>query len=401
VTSDDDPSAADVSFDWVDEALRELSNHGLRRTLAARMGPQAAVIQIDDRQVINLGSNDYLGLAGDPRLARAATEACSQWGVGGGASPLVTGRTELHVELERCLAEFLQVEAALLFPTGFAANAGTIPALVDQGDVILADAKNHASLIDGCRLARSARRIYAHADAVDLESHLRETTTARRRLIVTDSLFSMDGDLAPFEEVLRLATAYDAMVLLDEAHAIGVFGARGAGVLEHLGLEESPAAHRLIRVGTLSKAFGASGGFVCGPRNLIEWLANRARTYVFSTAAPAPVLAAALAALEIAIDEPERRRGLLHRAEELRRRLQRQGWNIGNSAGQIIPVIIGDAPAAMSLAEYLRDRGYFVPGIRPPTVPTGESLLRISLCFHHTESMIDGLVQSLADFPPP
>jgi 8-amino-7-oxononanoate synthase len=380
-------------FTWVDGALRELDVQGLLRKLAVRETSPAAVIEIDGRRLVNFGSNDYLGLAGEERLMDA-TATAHVWGVGAGASPLITGRTALHAELERRLAEFERTEAALLFPTGFAANAGTIPALADDGDVILADAKNHASLIDGCRLSRAERHVYPHADCEALEALLRQSEGKRRRLIVSDTLFSMDGDLAPLAEIVEAARRYDAMVLLDEAHATGVFGQHGRGILEHLGLEQETRGH-VIRTATLSKAFGAAGGFVCGPQRVIDWLANRARTYVFSTAAPAPVAAAALAGLDVVQSEPRRRTELLRRAAALRDRLKRQGWNVGPSQSQIIPIIVGEAGATMALAESLRERGYFIPGIRPPTVPPGESLLRLSLCWHHTEEMIAGLVETL------
>jgi 8-amino-7-oxononanoate synthase len=380
----------------VNAALRELSDQGLRRFLAQRATPQSAVIEIEGKQLANFGSNDYLGLASDPRLISAALDAVRQWGMGSGASSLITGRTTLHAELEQRLAAHLACEASLVFPTGFAVGSGVIPALAGDGDTILADAKNHASLIDGCRLSRAARHIYPHGDTAALDALLWDARSARRRLIVTDALFSMDGDFAPLAEILLLAETHDAMFLLDEAHAIGVFGAAGSGVLEHCGLAQSPAARRVLRIGTLSKALGAAGGFVGGPQNVIEWLANRARTYVFSTASPAPVIAAAAAALEIVRGEPQRRVELLQHAESLRSRLQVQGWTTGHSASQIVPVIIGGAEATMALAARLRECGFYVPGIRPPTVPHGESLLRISLCWHHTEEMIDGLVDALA-----
>lgn len=381
-------------FAWADAALRDLQEQGLRRQVAVRQTPPSAIIELDGRRLVNFGSNDYLGLAGDARLREAAAAACRGWGVGAAASPLVSGRTAVHADLEQRLAAWEGTEAALVFPTGFAANAGTIAALADNGDVILADAKNHASLIDGCRLSRAMRHVYPHGDAAALESLLRQSQDQRRRLIVTDTLFSMDGDLAPLEAILDLADRYDAMVLLDEAHATGVFGRQGRGVLEHLSLE-ARAAGRVIRVGTLSKAFGASGGFICGPGSVIQWLANRARSYVFSTAAPPASLAAALAALTVVENEPQRRQALLRRAARLRERLREADWNIGLSASQIIPVVVGDADTAMGLARSLRERGYFAPGIRPPTVPSGESLLRVSLCSHHTDEMIDGLVQAL------
>jgi 8-amino-7-oxononanoate synthase len=397
-SSDRDPLA------WIDAELEALDAGGLRRRLTVRTGPQSAEAVIDGQKLINFGSNDYLGLSADPRLTRAADEAARREGWGSGASPLVSGRSATHAELERRLAEFEGTEAALVFPSGFAANAGAIPVLADEPDAIFADEKNHASLIDGCRLSRAARHIYPHGDSDELESILRGAGRFRRRLIVTDTLFSMDGDLAPIPRLVELAEKYDAMLLVDEAHATGVFGEHGRGLVEHY--ENSPAilagedrarmARLCIRVGTLSKALGTGGGFVCGRRSLIDWLANRARTYVFSTAQPAATSAAALAALGIVEKEPQRRRELLATVADFRRRLQDQGWNTGRSASQIIPLILGDARRTMDLAGRLREAGFFVPGIRPPTVPPGESLLRLSVCTHHTSEIREGLLAALA-----
>jgi 8-amino-7-oxononanoate synthase len=388
-----------------------------------------------------------LGLASDERLRTAARAAVERDGWGSGASPLVSGRGEVHAELERRLAEFEGTEAALLFPSGFAANAGIIPALVDDPDAIFGDAKNHASLIDGCRLSKARRFVYPHADCNALESMLRAASHFRRRLIVTDTLFSMDGDVAPLTDLAQLAERYDAMLMVDEAHATGVFGRHGRGVVELLDAgswmwdvgQDTAARHNLhervhIRVGTLSKALGSAGGFVCGSRSLIEWLANRARTYVFSTAQPTAVSAAALAALGIVCDEPHRRHELLQHATDLRLRLSAQGWRLragshpkGTRQGagsrqtransdtdsdsppgtlwvappspliptQIIPLFIGHADRTMRHSASLREAGLFVPGIRPPSVPQGESLLRISLCYQHTPEMIDALVEQL------
>jgi 8-amino-7-oxononanoate synthase len=296
--------------------------------------------------------------------------------------------------LERRLAEFEGAEAALVFSSGFAANAGTIPALVEEPDAIFGDAKNHASLIDGCRLSKAARFVYPHTDCEALEELLRKDARFRRRLIVTDSVFSMDGDVAPLVQISELAERYGAMLLVDEAHATGVFGVRGAGAVEQLDLHERVQ----IRIGTLSKAFGTGGGYVCGRQSLIDWLANRARTYVYSTAQPAATSAAGLAALEIVKGEPWRRRELLERATALRLRLKEQGWDTGHSGSQIIPLVVGDPERTMRLAEALREAGFFVPGIRPPSVPEGESLLRLSLCWHHTPEIIDALVERLAEF---
>lgn len=377
---------------WIDDELAGLERAGLRRRLAERDGAQSATVSLDGCELVNFGSNDYLGLAADPRLAEAARAAIAREGWGSGASPLVSGRATSHAELERRLAEFEGTEAALVFPSGFAANAGTIPALVDEGDAVFADAKNHASLIDGCRLSRAARFVYPHADCDALEAMLRDAGHFRRRLIATDSLFSMDGDLAPLPRLAALAEGFDAMLLVDEAHATGVFGGSGSGAVEHFHLHDR--VH--IRIGTLSKALGTGGGFVCGRQSLIDWLANRARPYVFSTAQPAATSAAAIAALDIVASEPHRRRELLERAANLRSRLAEQGWLTGTSASQIIPLYLGDPDRTMRLAADLRQAGYFIPGIRPPTVPDGESLLRLSLCYHHTPAMIDELLKTLS-----
>jgi 8-amino-7-oxononanoate synthase len=393
---------------WIDEALDDLERQALRRMLAMRSGPQTAHITIDGRELINFGSNDYLGLASDPRLAEAARIAAEREGWGSGASPLVSGRSESHAALERRLAEFEGTEAALVFPSGFAANAGVVPALVDEGDAIFGDAKNHASLIDGCRLSKAQRFVYPHCDVDALEAMLREAGSFRRRLIVTDTLFSMDGDLAPLDRLAELAGRYDAMLLLDEAHATGVFGVSGRGVHEGRSRRDHPSlalpiegrepekSIAVIRIGTLSKALGSGGGFVCGSQSLIDWLANRARTYVFSTAQPPATSAAAIAALDIVVQEPQRREQLLSRAAALRVRLKEQGWDTGNSASQIIPLVVCDAKRTLDLAASLREAGFFIPAIRPPSVPGGESLLRLSLCYHHTPEIIDALTDQLA-----
>ncbi len=420
---------------WIDGELAGLERDSLRRRLVVREGPQAARVVIDGRELVNFGSNDYLGLAADERVIAAARAASEREGWGAGASPLVSGRGASQAELERRLAEFEGTEAALVFSSGFAANAGAIPALVENPDAIFADAKNHASLIDGCRLSKATRFVYPHCDCDALEALLRRSAGYRRRLIVTDTIFSMDGDVAPIERIAELAEQYDAMLMVDEAHATGVFGEHGRGVVEGgeergardeergarseegggVGSREGgrgkaeggsrhpasgtlhPSLHERVhvRVGTLSKALGSGGGFVCGRQSLVDWLANRARSYVFSTAQPAAVHAAGIAALDIVRDEPWRRRELLERAAGFRLRLTEQGWDVGNSASQIVPIIVGDAAETMRLAGELREAGFFVPGIRPPSVPEGESLLRVSLCWHHGE-VLEELVGRLA-----
>lgn len=376
---------------WIDEELAALEQQGLCRRLSTRSGGQAAHVEIDGQELLNFGSNDYLGLACDPRVIAAAVEAVRRVGWGSGASPVVSGRGTFHQQLEQRLAEFEGTEAALVFPTGFAANSGTIASLAGQGDVVFTDRKNHASLLDGCRLSRADVRVFPHNDWPRLEKLLAQAGKYRRRLIAVDTLYSMDGDLAPLVELVDLADRYAAMLMIDEAHATGVFGRQGRGVAEHLGVEERVP----VRVGTLSKAAGSIGGFVAGSRSLIEWLVNRARPYIFSTAPPAAMAAAAMAALDIIRDEPHRRTELLARAAELRRQLTAEGWNVAASASQIIPIVVGQPDEALRLAARLRQRGLFAPAIRPPTVPEGEACLRVSLTYAHTPAMIARLLDAL------
>jgi 8-amino-7-oxononanoate synthase len=308
----------------------------------------------------------------------------------------VSGRGQEHAALERELAEFEGTEAALLFTSGYAANSGVIPALVGAEDSIFSDASNHASIIDGCRLSGARIFVYNHGDADHLRSLLEGASGFRRKLIVTDSLFSMDGDLAPLPGIAELVQRHGAMLMVDEAHATGVFGARGRGVAEHLGVEETVD----VRVGTLSKALGCAGGFVAGRQTLIDWLANRARPYVFSTAAPEAIARAAREALRIVREEPERRTILAAKARRLRERLAAEGWRIGPSQSQIVPVIVGEPQAAVDLSRRLRAAGFFAPAIRPPSVPAGSSLLRISLSYSHSDSAIDRLADALREARP-
>jgi 8-amino-7-oxononanoate synthase len=376
---------------WIDDELGALEQKTLRRRLLMREGPQTVRLMVDGRTLINFGSNDYLALAADPRLAEAVAQTIRREGWGAGASPLITGHATPHQQLAQRLAQFEATPSALVFASGFAANAGTIAALVGPGDAVYCDRKNHASLFDGCRLSRADVRVYPHADCERLAALLDESKKYRRRLIVTDGLFSMDGDLAPLAGLADLAERYDAMLLVDEAHATGVFGEHGRGVCEHLGVEDR--VH--IRIGTLSKALGSVGGFVVGCQSLVDWLVNRARPYVFSTASPAATAAAAIAALDIVRDEPQRRRQLLTRSQSLREELSDRGWNVGLSASQIIPIVVGDPERAMKMSAELRERGLFAPAIRPPTVPEGEACLRVSLTAGHTEEMIETLVAAL------
>lgn len=373
-------------MDWIDDELQSLASVDLLRQRVSRTSSQGAQIKVDGTEYINFGSNDYLGLAASAELQAGLRESNHvQVGWGSGASPLILGRHQEHTLLEQELADFLGCEAALLFPSGFAANAGTIPAITGTGDVIFSDAKNHASIIDGCRLSSATVRVYLHSNLSQLEELLKAAGPARRRLIVSDGLFSMDGDAARVAELVALADRYDAMLMIDEAHALGVYGDDGGGVCS-----QQEVSHCVpIRVGTLSKSFGSHGGFVAGSKRLVEFLANRARSYVFSTAAPVAVAAAARAGLRIARDQPERRQRLTRLGQEVRNALANQGWEVPDQPSHILPIRIGDPGESQRLSQSLRKQGIWVPCIRPPSVPHGESLLRLSLSFSHTDDMIN------------
>ncbi len=375
---------------WLDDELDLLDERGLRRERRTACRMADGLIEIGGDRLLDFGSNDYLGLACDQRLLDAAQATGIAWGAG--ASPLVNGYTPAHAELERRLGEF-ENATALVFSSGYAANVGTISALAGPGDVILSDALNHASLIDGCRLSRAEVCVYPHADVAALEREIERYRAARRRLIVTDALFSMDGDWPPLVELIELARRTQSMLMIDEAHSTGVFGAGGRGLAEELGVHDDVA----IRVGTLSKALGSIGGFVCGAPSLIEWLVHRARSYMFSTALPPAACEATLAALDIVRDEPQRRERLLRAAGDVRAALVAQGWNIGASASQIIPVIVGAPEKAVTLSRELRQRGLYVPAIRPPSVPPDTSRLRISLSAAHSPDTLNQLITALGD----
>lgn len=377
------------ALDWIDDELAELDAAQLLRRLQTTERVRTGRCRIDGRELVDFGSNDYLGLATDPRVCNAARAELSAWG--SVASPLLGGHTLAHERLAQRLADFEGTESALVFASGYATNVGTITALVSQGDVVYSDSLNHASIIDGCRLSRATIRRYPHGDASALAEMMAGDTQFARRLIVTDSLFSMDGNWAPLVELTELAEQYGAMLMVDEAHATGVFGPTGRGLCEELGIEDR--VH--VRVGTLSKALGSVGGFVCGTRSLTQWLLNRARPFIFSTAHPAAACDAAAEALSIVESEPQRGRELQQRATQLRARLQQQGWDLGPSASQIIPIMVGDADKALELASKLRDAGFYVPAIRPPSVPKGQSRLRLCLSWGHSNEMIDRLVEAL------
>jgi 8-amino-7-oxononanoate synthase len=379
-------------FPWMREELRARRRAGLYRARRRPFSAQGARLCLGGgREVLNFASNDYLNLAGDPRLARAAARTARRFGTGAGASALVVGHLPPLRRLERDLAAWEGTDAALVFASGFAANLALVSTLAGAGDVIFSDALNHASLIDGCRLSRATTHIYPHVDMASLEELLqRHGPGARRRLIVSDSVFSMDGNVAPVAALVDLAERHDAMLVLDEAHATGVLGDHGRGATDGV-----DGRGRLIKMGTLSKALGAQGGFVVGSRTLVRWLVNHARPYIFSTALAPPAAGAAREAIAIVRGEPQRRRRLLEGAAWLREELRSLGYDVGPSATHIIPVIMGSADDAVLLSQRLQSHGVLAPAMRPPSVPEGTARLRLSLCAGHTQADLERLRDAL------
>ncbi len=378
---------------WPSDELESLRARHLLRRLRSTEGTEPRTV-LNGQTVLLLCSNNYLGLANHPALAEAARSALERYGTSASGSRLVSGSLALHGQLEKRVAEWMGTEAALVFNSGYQANVGAIPALAREGDLILSDELNHASLIDGCRLSRARTRVFRHADPQHLESLLAENSTAGRtgkNIIVTESVFSVDGDLAPLTEIASLARRFDALLIVDEAHAVGVFGPAGAGRVEELQLEVAVD----IRMGTFSKALGSFGAFVAGRRDLIEYLVNRARSFIYSTALPPATLGASLAAIQAIQREPERRKSLWENVRFLREGLKDQGWSLLSEASQILPVLIGEARETMEVTDELLARGVFAQGLREPTVPRGTSRLRLTPMATHNR---EDLTQALAAF---
>lgn len=375
----------------IEAELAGLERRALRRFRRTIGGAQGAEVVVDGRRAICLASNNYLGLAADPAVIAASRAALEASGAGSGASPLVSGHMEEHAALEAELADWLGCEAALLFGSGYHANIGTIAALVGRDDEVFSDALNHASLIDGCRLSRARVTVYRHGDAGDLGARL-AASRARRRLVVTDSVFSMDGDRAPLEAIVEVAERHGAWVMIDEAHAIGVLGRTGAGLAEELGLGDRIA----VRMGTLGKALGGYGAFVAGSRALVDLLLNRARAYVFSTALPPAVVAGVRAAVAIARSDDERRARLRRNVERFRAGLAAAGLPAPELGSSIVPLVLGPADRALTVARRLLDAGVLCPAIRPPTVPEGTARLRLTPIAAHTDGQIDRAVEAIA-----
>jgi 8-amino-7-oxononanoate synthase len=383
---------------WMDEELRDLRRRGLYRQRRALQSAQGPRVRRKGREYVNFGSNDYLNLAADPRLAQSAMRATLRFGTGSGASPLMAGYLPPQRALERALAEWEQTPAALTFPSGYAANLAAVTALAGRDDAVFSDQLNHASLIDGCRLSRAAVHVYRHRDTGHLDELLRKHgTIARRRVIVTDTVFSMDGGLAPLADLVELADRHNAVLVIDEAHATGVLGMRGRGLTELLPAGVGLPEGRLVKVGTFSKALGSQGGFIVGGKQLIDWLVNRSRPYMFSTAMSPPTAAAARRAIHIVAAEPQRRQWLFHLILLLRDLLRDIGFPAAEGLSPILPVMVGDPRAAVGLSRRLLERGMFVPAVRPPSVPDGTARLRISLTSGHKEEDVIQLAQALRE----
>ncbi len=362
------------------DRLEELRDQGLHRRLRLVAGPQGPRVLLDGQPVLLLCSNNYLGLADHPEVRIAAAEAAMRWGAGAGASRLISGNMQPHRQLEQRLAEFKGYEAALLFGSGYLANTGTIAALAGEGEVVFSDELNHASIVDGCRLSRAETFVYRHGDAEHLAWGLREAGE-RAALIVTDGVFSMDGDVAPLEQLAELARSHRCRLMVDEAHATGALGPGGRGSVAAAGLGEEVD----VVVGTLGKALGSYGAYVCASAELVEYLVNTARPFIFSTAPPPSAAAAALAALELLESNPHRVERLQANAAALRAGFAEEGLTVGDSETQIVPIEIGDAAPTMELSERVLERGVFAQGIRPPTVPEGSSRLRFTAMATHRQ----------------
>jgi 8-amino-7-oxononanoate synthase len=371
--------------DFIHDELQALRSAALYRRLRLIEGEQGPTLIVDGREVLNFSSNNYLGLANHPALRAAAKAAIDRYGCGSGASRLISGNMTLHEELESKVAELKGTEAALVFNSGFQANTGILSTLAGEGDVILSDALNHASIIDGCRLSRAEIVVYGHCNLDQLERGLNASRAKSRKLIVTESLFSMDGDEAPLVDIVDLAEKHGAIVMVDEAHATGVFEPNGAGLVAKLGL----GRRVLVQMGTLGKALGGFGAYVAGSGALRELLINRCRSFIFTTSLPPAVMAMAIAAIDLVKKEPERRQALWNNCQLLQSGLKSCGYLLGNSRSPILPLMIGDATQCMQLSEDLLQRGLFAQGIRPPTVPPGTSRLRVTLMATHTPEHIN------------
>jgi len=374
------------------QKLQEMKEKGLYRELRYLETAQGPRTIMDGRDVLLLSSNNYLGLCSDERLKRAAISAIEKYGVGSGGSRLITGSYDIHRELEKRLAHFKGTEACIVFNTGYMANLGTITSLADRNWVIFSDSLNHASIIDGCRLSGAETVVYKHVDMDDLQRKVMKYN-GRPGLIVTDGVFSMEGDIAPLPEIVAIARRHGILTMVDDAHATGVLGPNGGGTSDYFRLKGDVD----IQMGTLSKALASEGGYVAGKRCLIDYLRNRARSFIFSTALAPHTISVSLNALSIVMNEPEPRRSLLYNASWFQTRLRSAGFNVKETRTPIIPVIIGEPDLTVQFSRRLMEEGVHIPAIRPPTVPAGASRLRITLMATHTREDMEFALQKICE----
>jgi len=380
-----------MNISFLEKDLAHMENLRLRRSLKRVDSPQGREIVLNGQRVLNFSSNDYLGLANDARIKHAALEAIQRYGLGAGASRLICGNMTPHEKLEAELAIFKNTESALVFSSGYMANTGIISALMGRDDIVLSDKLNHASIIDGIILSRAQLQRYPHVDMQALEEILKNRKGYKHKLIVTDTVFSMDGDKAPLKEIVDLARRYEAMVMVDEAHAMGVLGAQGGGRVEELGLQGQVD----IQMGTLSKAVGCCGAYMCGTQILREYLINKSREFIYTTAMPPALAQAACVALQIIRQDNQLRRQLKDNADYLHKKLKTMGFDTMNSTTPIIPLLVKDPGRAVAFSQHLLKQGIFVQAIRPPTVPVNTARLRLTVTAAHTRRDLDQLLQAL------
>jgi glycine C-acetyltransferase len=377
---------------YLSDELEILKQQGLYRELRVLEGEQLPHATFDHKSVVNLSSNNYLGLTTHPKLRQAAIDAVRKYGAGSGSVRTIAGTMELHMELERRLAAFKNVEAVVVFQSGFAANAGTVSAILTKEDAIISDELNHASIIDGARLSRATIKVFPHKDVDAARKILKELPTGQRKLLITDGVFSMDGDLGPLPDLCAVAEEFGAIMMVDDAHASGVFGREGRGTVDHFNCHGRVD----IQVGTLSKAIGALGGYVAGTKAFIEFLYHRARPFLFSTSHPPAVAAACLAAVDVLETEPQWMEKLWDNTRFFKAGLQRLGFNTGRSESPITPVIVGEAAQAMEMSDKLFERGVFAQGIGFPTVPRGQARLRTIVEATHSREDLQYALDMLA-----
>ncbi len=377
---------------YLGEELEALKQQNLYRRLRILEEAQKAHTTFDHRSVVNLSSNNYLGLTTHPKLRQRALEAIESFGVGSGSVRTIAGTMEIHMELERRLADFKKVEAVVVFQSGFTANAGTVAAILGKEDVVISDELNHASIIDGCRLSRAAIKVFPHKDADAARRIIRDLPAGQRKLLITDGVFSMDGDLGPLPDLCAVAEETGCIMMVDDAHASGVFGTNGRGTVDHFGMHGRVD----VQVGTLSKAIGALGGYVAGNRNLIEFLYHRARPFLFSTSHPPSVAAACIAALDVLLEEPQIIERLWENTRFFKAGLERLGFNTGVSESPITPVIAGEGAKAMKLSDRLFEEGVFAQGIAYPTVARDKARVRTIVTATHTREDLQYALDAFA-----